>query len=269
MPSGTKIALKTIAIVFLLAVVLLATAILLDKDMNTAFHRMVDERMNDWVAGHALVRELKDEVATQKGQINKLSNERAALIDKLGQLNDELEQAALKVNNTRNELSTEFDRLKSELDREVASREIAIEQVREKFAVIRVGDKVLFDTGKSELKPRGREVLGLIADSLKKFPGREIRVEGHTDNLPIVSGAILRKYPTNWELSSARATAAVRYLIEQGGLDPKLLTAVGRAEHDPVASNNSPSGRASNRRIEIILMPPEDSFEVRNLDNIE
>ena len=274
MQAGPKIVLKTVSVVVLLGAILLVAAVSLDKDMNAAFQALVDEQINEMVADHSQVRNLVAERDAQRQLVQRLTSERDALNAELQQLSreletvtGELETATRKADDTRNELSSEFDRLKSELDREVASREIAIEQVREKFAVIRVGDKVLFDTGKSDLKPRGKEVLGLIADSLKKFPGREVRVEGHTDNLPIVSNRTRKKYPTNWELSSARATSAVRYLIEQGGLDPQLLAAVGHGEHEPVASNDTPEGRSRNRRIEIILMPSDDSFKIRDISH--
>jgi chemotaxis protein MotB len=118
-------------------------------------------------------------------------------------------------------------------------------------------DKVLFDSGKAEIKITGRRVLDKISKNLlNKYPDRQIRVEGHTDNVPI-GPELKSKFPTNWELSTARATSAVRYLQEQGGVDPKRLSAVGYSEYHPIASNDTPEERAKNRRIEIILLPPE------------
>jgi chemotaxis protein MotB len=89
---------------------------------------------------------------------------------------------------------------------------------------------------------------------LKDVKDKRIQVEGHTDNVKIFSSG-KSMYPTNWELSVARATQVVRYLQEQGGLDPKLLSATGYSEYQPVAPNDTDEGKAKNRRIEIVLLP--------------
>ncbi len=90
---------------------------------------------------------------------------------------------------------------------------------------------------------------------LKGVDDRVIRVEGHTDNL-IIHGTFAKKYPTNWDLSAARAVNVVRYLQEQG-IDPMTLSAIAFGEYEPVASNDTEEGRAQNRRIEIVLIPKE------------
>src|SRR5437764_3403645 len=111
-----------------------------------------------------------------------------------------------------------------------------------------VTDKVLFDPGQADLRPEGREVVDKIAAALGKLPNR-ISVEGHTDNTPI-SG----RYPSNWELSTARATTVLRELIERHGIDPARLQAAGYAEERPVAGNDTPEGRAANRRVELVVL---------------
>jgi len=93
-----------------------------------------------------------------------------------------------------------------------------------------------------------------VVSILKDVKDKRIQIEGHTDNVPIVS-ALKKRFPTNWELSTARATEVVRYLQEQGGLDPKLLSATGYAEYQPVAANDTDEGKRKNRRIEIVLLP--------------
>jgi chemotaxis protein MotB len=89
---------------------------------------------------------------------------------------------------------------------------------------------------------------------LKQVTDRRIQVEGHTDNVPILSD-LKNRYPTNWELSTARATEVVRYLQEHGGLDARLLSATGYGQFQPVASNDTDEGKHKNRRIEIVLLP--------------
>jgi chemotaxis protein MotB len=110
-------------------------------------------------------------------------------------------------------------------------------------------DQVLFDFGKAEINPTGFAFLDQIADALDKIP-YAVRVEGHTDNVPIRT----RRFPSNWELSVARAVNVVKYFAEVGNIDPKRLSAVGYGESRPVAANDTSSNRAKNRRVEILLL---------------
>ncbi len=114
--------------------------------------------------------------------------------------------------------------------------------------------KALFDSGQAEVKPEGRELLRQVAETLKTVSDQEIRIEGHTDNVPI-KGRLRTKFPSNLELSTARALNIMRYLIEVGGVPAERMTAVGYADTRPVATNDTPEGRQENRRIEIILLP--------------
>ena len=110
-------------------------------------------------------------------------------------------------------------------------------------------DQVLFDFGKAEINPAGSAFLDQIADALDKIP-YAVRVEGHTDNVPIRT----RRFPSNWELSVARAVNVVKYFAEVSKIDPKRLSAVGYGESRSVAANDTPSNRAKNRRVEILLL---------------
>ena len=110
-------------------------------------------------------------------------------------------------------------------------------------------DQVLFDFGRAAISPTGFIFLDKIADVLKKVP-YAVRVEGHTDNVPIQT----HRFPSNWELSVARAVNVVKYFAEVSNIDPKRLSAVGYGESRPVAANDSPSDRAKNRRVEILLL---------------
>lgn len=145
--------------------------------------------------------------------------------------------------------------LTDSLKQEIEAREIKITELEGRLTV-NLMDKILFDSGKAEIRKAGTEVLGKIAKNLlNKYPDRAIRVEGHTDNVPI--GSELRaRFPTNWELSTARATAAARYLQDYGSVAPERLSAVGYSEYHPIVSNDTDEGRAKNRRIEIILLQP-------------
>lgn len=115
--------------------------------------------------------------------------------------------------------------------------------------VIRLNDTMLFDPGSAIIKSDSMATLQKIADSLEKFQN-PIVIEGHTDSMPIRN----EKYPSNWELSTARATNIIKYLTEAKKLPPKRLSAVGYGEYMPIGENNTPLGRAKNRRVDIIVL---------------
>ncbi len=144
-------------------------------------------------------------------------------------------------------------KLEEEMRAALQSKDITISDLQGKLEV-NILDRVLFDTGKAEMKAEGADVLLRIANILTNHPNRLIHIIGHTDNIPIRAGANT-KYPTNWELSTARALAAVRYLVEKANVDPHRLAAVGYGEYHPIADNTTEEGRARNRRIALVVLP--------------
>ncbi len=189
---------------------------------------------------------LKAELADKTKENEFLGREVERLRLKAGELSSAKEQEVANVKKT-------YENLVQELKKEIAQGDIKITQAVDRLSVNMV-EKILFDSGQAEIKKDGLKVIQRVGDILKKVTDRQIRVEGHTDNMQI--GPRLRdKYPTNWELSTARATNVVRYLEDKVGIDPKLLSAAGLADNNPVASNDTPEGRAQNRRIEIVLLP--------------
>jgi len=134
--------------------------------------------------------------------------------------------------------------------------EVKISELKGKLTV-NVVDKILFDSGKAVLKPAGINVLQQIGDILKVAADKDIQVEGHTDNVPI-SGTLAQKFPSNWELSTARATTVLHFLQEKAAISGERLSAVGYGEYRPVASNGTAQGRALNRRIQIVLTASKD-----------
>jgi len=121
--------------------------------------------------------------------------------------------------------------------------------------VLQLPNDVLFDSGQTAIKPQGKTAIDQVAVVFKTVSGRSFQVAGDTDNLPIQT----TRFPSNWELSTARAVEVVKRLVAQG-VDPKALSAAGYGEFDPVASNDTPDGRARNRRIEITLVPNLDDL---------
>jgi chemotaxis protein MotB len=120
--------------------------------------------------------------------------------------------------------------------------------------VISLGEGGFFDSGSDQMKPEGRALLDTIATGLVPL-GNLIRVEGHTDNVPIKSG----KFPSNWELSTARATSIVAYLVAKFGLPPERLSAAGYAEFHPTATNDTDEGRGRNRRVDLVVLNPSSA----------
>ena len=145
--------------------------------------------------------------------------------------------------------------LEDEMRNALESKDVTISQLQGKLTV-NILDRVMFDSGEAELKPAGAAVLRKVAAVLVQHPNLKVHVIGHTDNVPIRAAA-RNRFPSNWELSTARATSAVRFLTEVAGVDPRRLGAVGYGEFRPVADNTTPEGRARNRRIAITILSEE------------
>ncbi len=143
--------------------------------------------------------------------------------------------------------------IESSLKDQIAAKDIEVVESNEQLKMVLV-DTILFESGSTKLSEEGKALLSVIAKSIKDYKNQRIVVEGHTDNKPIKS-RLKNKFPSNWELSAARASAVVRFLELQGMVDPQRLSAQGYSYYHPVASNQTEQGRRQNRRIEIILSP--------------
>lgn len=152
-------------------------------------------------------------------------------------------------------LKADNDNLTSGLKSEIAAGQVTITQLKGKLTVNMV-DKILFASGQSDIGIDGKKVMDKLGTVLNGVADKDIRIEGYTDNKPIV-GDLKSKYATNWELSTARATAVARYLQDVAKVDGKRLIAAGYGEFRPIASNDTSEGREQNRRIEIVLVPKE------------
>ena len=131
--------------------------------------------------------------------------------------------------------------------------------------LIRLNDTVLFDKGSDIIKDKALNVLDKIAVVLKDEPN-SIRIEGHTDNLPIKTD----KFPSNWELSTARATNIIKYLVEVHKLNPSRISAAGYGEYMPISGNDTETGRGENRRVDIVVLSSSSKiFEPVNIKNAQ
>lgn len=122
-------------------------------------------------------------------------------------------------------------------------------KVTETGLAVKVADPIGFDIGEADIKPELLGVLGQIAEVIGDVEGTQVRVEGHTDDIPIHT----RKFPSNWELSAARALNVVKFLASRGNIDPSRLSAIGYGEYRPLLPNTSEKNRMQNRRIEIFV----------------
>lgn len=198
--------------------------------------------------------ELSAQISTLRDQIAEKELALSAKNAEIGALAQEKEKAVQEKEKSIAELKETYNSLVGEMSEEIKKGEITITQLKDKLTVNMV-EKILFDSGSAEIKKDGKRVLDRVAEILTKVTDKQIRVEGYTDNVPI-GPRITVRFPTNWELSTARATTVARYLQDKG-IDPKLLSACGYSEYRPVASNDTEEGRAKNRRIEISLIPKE------------
>jgi len=145
--------------------------------------------------------------------------------------------------------------IQTSLKDQIAAQEVEVIEADNKLKVIFV-DKILFDSGSAEINPKGKELLRVLAKSLKENKNQNIVIEGHTDNVSLTA-YLMKRFPSNWELSTARASAVAHLFEEEGAIDPQRLSARGYSFYRPVASNDTEKGRRQNRRIEIVLGPPE------------
>lgn len=205
-----------------------------------------------------------DEVDALSKKVSNLTNENASLtkqtvnqkenITELEQENAKLRENLSLKRKEAEKTSTTYQELLKEMKGEIEQGQITIKELKGKLTMD-VVDKILFASGEAKVKKEGLAVLNRVVDILKNVKDKNIRVEGHTDNIKITSH-LAQIYPTNWELSAARALNVTRYL-QQKGIDPQILSATAFGEYQPIADNSTPDGRAKNRRIAIILLPKD------------
>lgn len=187
-------------------------------------------------------------------QVRNLESQRAGLEkqrDSLTQQVAALEAQRAQLQASERQVEARYDSLLANLSEEVKKGQLQVRQLKGMLTVD-VAEQLFFDSGRATLKDTGKQILQKVAESLKGYEDKAIRIVGHTDNVPI-SGGLQKVFPSNWELSAARATTVVRFL-QDAGIAPERLVATGRAEYAPVAPNDSAEGRQKNRRIEITLI---------------
>ena len=210
-----------------------------EKKTKGATVTELQERLQD---SQSHIRYLEEEIAREQQESRQLHGQ---LLDLKG------EKASTETRMVQTKST--YEALISDLKQQIEEKEVTIKAFEEKISVTFV-DRILFDFGKASISPEGKTILKKVGEILKNVRGRQIRVLGHTDNIPILP-EYQHRFASNWELSAARAAAIVRDFEKKIGLDPRNLEAVGRSFYDPIASNETDKGRAQNRRVEIIIAP--------------
>ena len=208
----------------------------------------------------ALAGELKKRLEKLGQNVEKLTSEK-------GQLSKTLDDAKARLEELRrqklaaDERAATFRHLMEKLRSMIDAGQLKV-VIRDGRMLIALDSDVLFDSGKTSLKPAGQSALAKVAQVLAGITDRKYQVAGHTDNVPIHTA----KFPSNWELSTAHAVEVISFLIANG-IKPQQLSAAGFGEFDPVAANDTAENRAQNRRIEIVLQP--NLSDLPSLDNIQ
>ena len=217
------------------------------------------------------IEDANGQVATARGETDRIADRLSQVNASLAQREIALKQAAAKegqlqatvadLSKSKDELqvryaeleqkSAEYEQLQQSLKSEIEQGQIELAEAKGRMTV-KLKDKILFASGSAKIGPEGKQALAKVADAFKELKGKVVRVEGHTDDRPIGGAA----FPSNWELSGARALAVVRYLQERG-VDPAILAGAAYSQYRPVTTNDTPEGRSLNRRIEIVLAPAE------------
>ena len=195
------------------------------------------------------------ENASLRAELARLGKNADALLSQKGALAHDLADAKARLEELRRaqaaaEARTRlFKELAMKFQRMVDAGQLKV-VLRNGRMVLQLSNDVLFDSGRTDIKPAGQEALQQIARVLKTIPDRRFQVAGDTDNVPIHNA----RFASNWELSTRRAVEVVHYLVSQG-LRPEVVSAAGYGEFDPIAANDTDDGRRKNRRIEITLEP--------------
>jgi len=277
----------------------------LDRDMNSGLNESTIETLTQRAQkGERKVEELRQVISEQKsslGQSQQQNNQINEQLDTLNQIQESQQILISDMTGLRHKLTDSEQKLthkQSQLDRsltelatikqksviraeEILNREkenealrkqlsntdIRISDLKSRFTVFEMQQEILFNRGDATLKPDGQKALASLARIFEQFPDRQIAIQGHSDNQNL-SPETQQNFATNWELSAARAASAIHYLQGTEGIKPQRMILVSYAQYRPINSNQTKKGRASNRRIEIILMPRDFDFFRETTDEL-
>ena len=280
--NAPKILLATLAVVVLLPACVSKkkyTAIQLsNQTLNEKLaeaNRQLDACRGDKSVLEARVAEIQNKNEHLKDQVAQLNSTNAALLNNVSQMATLSKQEATNLEKSLEQIREQDLRIRRLQDALTKKDSVTLAlvvslksslgnlndtdvtvNVEKSVVFISLSDKMLFQSGSTKLSARAKQVLEKVATVLNDKPEMEVLVEGHTDNVPISRDCI----KDNWDLSAMRATTITRVLQNDYNVDPARITAGGRSEYVPLASNETPEGRSTNRRIRIVILPKLDQF---------
>lgn len=260
---------KLIKLIFCvsLIIVLANGCVLKSKYENLSVAKQdIDKKYEELRLKNEELKKQLEEALSQNERISARNEEISSLNQQLAQRNKDLasgitdyrsrsmtlETELIKKEAKLSEIQKTYNDLTRDLKKEIDAGNVKIEELKGMLKV-NVVSEVLFRSGSDEIISDGKGILDKVAKTLASIKDKRIEIQGHTDDRRI-TGKLTQIFPTNWELSTARASKIVRYL-EDYGLDPSKLSAAGYGSNHPVASNDTEEGRQKNRRIEIVLLP--------------
>ena len=217
------------------------------KDLQEKYDTDITAK-NDSIA--TLKSQHRDELETMNNKLDHETQSNKMITGKLRDQIEVLENMNKEKEKALNELSRQADQIENQLRAEIENGEITLKRYKTK-TIINIDNSILFDSGQAMLKKKVRKSLVKIARAINKYPENNIQIEGHTDNVPIHT----ERFPSNWELSSARALAVLRFFVDQTDMDPRKLSAVGYGEYHPLAPNDTKDNKRMNRRVDIVILP--------------
>jgi chemotaxis protein MotB len=236
-----------------------------NQELKTQNDRLGNILEKKEVSSKALIRETMDINKGLQGTNAQLRERLAANESESRRMKSDLTTAEARLAELERQKEAELDKLKATYDElvgslkgEIEAGEVEIRRMKDRLSVNLV-EKILFDSGKADLKKSGIEVMRKVGAQLAKIEGKRIQIEGHTDDDPI-GGSLKEKFPTNWELAASRSLAVVHFLQSEVGIAPEKLSGAGYGEYQPAAENETAEGKAANRRIEIVLLPPYEKM---------
>lgn len=201
-----------------------------------------------FLTGCSGMKKLETENASLKKQVTELEQVKKDYSDKLASSERQSQQEQARLREEMEQMRTDLNR---KLEQQISENSALVQKV-DNLTIITLGESALFGSGLADLTKSGADTISKIAETLNDYPGYHLRIEGHTDDRSV--GKNLKpKFASNWELSTARATSVIRYMIYGLKLMPERLSAAGYAQYRPAADNSTKEGRAMNRRIRAVI----------------
>lgn len=244
---------KTILLTTIISLLLFSLTACVSSSKHDELQRNHDKLQQESNEANAKVSELETLVAELERKLGKVSTDKKSLSESIGHMKHALKEASERKKEIDKRMS-EYRKLLSRFKSLTDTGELSIKIVDGRMVVVMPSD-VLFASGSAKLSSKGKETIKKVSQVLSSIPEKKFQIEGHTDNVPIRS----TRFPSNWELASARATNVLKTMLD-AGMPPQRISAASFSDTKPIQSNETPSGKQANRRIEVVVIPDLSSL---------